>query len=183
MRKVVWSVTMTVVLATAVVVAGGAGWRGAQADEHHVVGGDRGWEVSNDIASWSSGRTFTVGDFVWFTYSAAEESIVELGSLEEYISCDLSNPIRLYTDGLDQIALEGEGTRYFTSGKLESCKNGLKLPVTVRSREKRHSQRDDANSSPLLLHADGPAAPSSSTRLNGLLPSLLIGLFLLAIWF
>ena len=34
----------------------------AEAQVHHVVGGDRGWDVSYDIASWASGKTFRVGD-------------------------------------------------------------------------------------------------------------------------
>ena len=38
----------------------GVKWAGAQV--HHVVGGDRGWDPSTDVASWSSGRSFRVGD-------------------------------------------------------------------------------------------------------------------------
>jgi hypothetical protein len=66
-----------------------------------------------------------------FAYSAAQESVAELKSKEEYESCDMSNPIRTYTDGLDGISLEGEGIRYFASYSPESCKNGLKLHVEV----------------------------------------------------
>ncbi|TQD98765.1 hypothetical protein C1H46_015674 [Malus baccata] len=32
------------------------------AQVHHVVGGDRGWDPSSDLASWSSGKTFRAGD-------------------------------------------------------------------------------------------------------------------------
>jgi len=32
------------------------------AQVHHVVGGDRGWHPYSDIGSWSSARTFRVGD-------------------------------------------------------------------------------------------------------------------------
>lgn len=66
-----------------------------------------------------------------FAYSAAEESLMELQSKEEYESCDLSNPIRMYVNGLDRVSLDGEGTRYFSSGKLENCRKGLKLHVDV----------------------------------------------------
>ena len=48
-----------------------------------------------------------------FTYSAGLESIVEVKQQDEYLSCDISNPIRMYTDGLDSISLDGEGIRYF----------------------------------------------------------------------
>ncbi|VFQ58996.1 unnamed protein product [Cuscuta campestris] len=168
-------------LAVAAIMGGGRWWSGVAAEEHrHVVGGDRGWEVSNDIASWSSGRTFTVGDSLWITYSAAQENVVELGSREEYISCDLSNPIKMYTDGLDQIPLEGEGTRYFASGNPESCKNGLKFPVIVLPQTTTYTHKRDP---PLVLRADGPTAPSSSTRLNGHVPCLFTTLLALVMFF
>lgn len=67
-----------------------------------------------------------------FSYSAGDESIVELGSKEEFDNCDLSKPIRLYTDGLNKVALQEEGSRFFTSGRPESCSGGLKLHVNVR---------------------------------------------------
>lgn len=47
------------VVIVSVAIAGGE-WVGAQV--HHVVGGDRGWDPSTDIASWSSARIFSVGD-------------------------------------------------------------------------------------------------------------------------
>ncbi|KAK9151479.1 hypothetical protein Syun_009788 [Stephania yunnanensis] len=98
---------------------------------HHVVGEDRGWDSSSDIASWSYDRLFMVGDDVWFAYSAAEEMIAELKSKEEFESCDVSNPIRTYADGLNIVPLVDEGHRYFASSKAEKCKNGLKLHVDV----------------------------------------------------
>uniref|UniRef100_A0A1D1XS13 Early nodulin-like protein 2 n=1 Tax=Anthurium amnicola TaxID=1678845 RepID=A0A1D1XS13_9ARAE len=110
---------------------------------HHVVGGDRGWDAASNIAEWSAGEVFRVGDSIWFTYSAAEESIAELGSREEFDGCDLSNPIRMYTDGLNEVALEGQGPRYFASGRPESCRAGLKLHVAAL---------------PPLERAEGPAA-------------------------
>lgn len=33
-----------------------------EAQVHHVVGGDVGWDPSTDIASWSAGKIFMVGD-------------------------------------------------------------------------------------------------------------------------
>ncbi|XP_064961103.1 blue copper protein 1a [Musa acuminata AAA Group] len=97
----------------------------------HIVGDDHGWDVSSDVAAWTIDRVFRVGDNIWFAYSAAEESLMELQSKEEYESCDLSNPIRMYVNGLDKVSLDGEGTRYFSSGKLENCRKGLKLHVDV----------------------------------------------------
>lgn len=57
---------------------------------------------------------------------------MELKSKDEYESCDIGNPIRMYTDGLDSVSLDREGIRYFASSKPESCKNGLKLHIDVQ---------------------------------------------------
>uniref|UniRef100_A0A5B7A0F5 Putative Copper binding protein 9 n=1 Tax=Davidia involucrata TaxID=16924 RepID=A0A5B7A0F5_DAVIN len=143
-----------------ILVAIGGKWVGAQV--HHVVGGDRGWDPSSDVGSWSSGRIFRVGDKIWFAYSAAQESILELGSVEEYLSCDLSNPIRMYTEGLDRVALDGEGVRYFASGKHESCKNGLKLHVDVQPRPDAQKQHEIQK----VPVAAGPTTPSASSHLT-----------------
>jgi hypothetical protein len=124
---------------------------------HHVVGGQVGWHPQVNLASWSSGRLFTVGDKLWFSYSPAHESVVELQTLEEYLSCDLTNPIRMYTDGMSKVPLEEVKIRYFASGSLESCKNGLKLHMEV-------------------LPAIGPTPSKASTIINGLSLMSLIGL-------
>ncbi|PSR98395.1 Uclacyanin 1 like [Actinidia chinensis var. chinensis] len=148
-------------VAVVVVVVGLAGrWAGAQV--HHVVGADRGWDPSSDLASWSSARIFTVGDKIWFTYSAAQDKIVEVKSKEEYEACDVSNPIRMYTNGLDSVSLEEERIRYFASGKPENCKNGLKLHVDVQPlAQANHDQHRTVVGSALAV-ADGPTSPASA---------------------
>ncbi|CAH9058958.1 unnamed protein product [Cuscuta europaea] len=134
---------------------------GVEAQEHYVVGGDRGWETSNFVHYnylSSSPRIFRVGDVIWFTYSAAQDNIVEVGSLEEYESCDLTNPIRMYTDGLNKISLDEEGIRYFTSGNIENCRNGLKLPVNVQPRDSKlaHSPSMGGENAPTPALATSP---------------------------
>ncbi|KAK8551663.1 hypothetical protein V6N13_120111 [Hibiscus sabdariffa] len=64
-----------------VVMAATFGEEMVGAQMHHVVGGDRGWDPSSDVASWSSSRSFSVGDKIWFAYSAVEESIDELNAM------------------------------------------------------------------------------------------------------
>ncbi|XP_078165863.1 mavicyanin-like [Carex rostrata] len=100
-------------------------------NKHHVVGGDQGWDTSTDVASWSANKNFHVGDTIWFTYAAPLEGVMELKTKGELESCETSNPIKMYTEGLNQVTLEGEGSRYFTSINPESCKKGLKLHVKV----------------------------------------------------
>jgi len=140
---------------------------------HHLVGDDRGWDVSNDVNSWASGKVFRVGDNVWFSYSAAQEKVAELGSKEEYETCDISNPIKMYTDGLNSVRLDGEGSRYFVSGMPESCKNGLKLHVNVLPPQQQQQQQLAESKIPTstkAVLAGSPTYPPSAT------PELPIGL-------
>lgn len=74
-----------------------------------------------------------------FAYSREKDSIVELGSRMEFESCDIKNPIRMYTSGFDKVVLEGEGARFFVSSKFDNCRNGLKLHVNVMP----HNQDDN----------------------------------------
>ncbi|OMO64772.1 Plastocyanin-like protein [Corchorus olitorius] len=162
-----------------VVMAASLGGKGVGAQVHHVVGGDRGWDPSSDVASWSSGRSFAVGDKIWFAYSAAEESIIELNTKDEYESCDVSNPIRMYTDGLSGIPLDGEGTRYFVSSKPDKCKNGLKLHVEVMPfRSPAETQKPKHSVSVMAAAAapTTPSPPSGSLHLHASLVLLLVGL-------
>ncbi|KAL2341356.1 hypothetical protein Fmac_009296 [Flemingia macrophylla] len=132
----------------------------AAAEVHHVIGGDRGWDPTSDLVSWSSGRVFRVGDQIWFTYSVAEGLVAELKSKEEYEACDVRNPIKMYTEGLHTVPLEREGIRYFVSSDTKNCKNGLKLHVQVLPKE--------TNSSPTLkLEAPAPTTPSSGSSRFG----------------
>ncbi|KVH96766.1 mavicyanin-like [Cynara cardunculus var. scolymus] len=134
---------------------------------HHVVSGDRPSDTSTDVGPWSSGRIFRVGDSLLFRYFSPHEIIVELASMEEYYSCDLTNPIKMYTDHVNEVPLEKEGIRYFASGSYDKCKNGLKLPVQVKPRE---------------VPAMGPS-PSSATHLNGLSALIFIGLFIYGLYY
>ncbi|GMH05262.1 hypothetical protein Nepgr_007102 [Nepenthes gracilis] len=157
---------LLLVMATAAFYSPFFGGKSAEAQVHHVVGDDRGWDSSSDVASWAAGRVFRVGDFLWFTYSAALESIVELSSKEEFESCTVSNPTRMYTDGLDKITLDGEGIRYFASGNPESCAKGLKLPVDVLP--KSTAEIKGLPSAKNALFAAAPVTPpSDSTRISG----------------
>ncbi|KDP40451.1 hypothetical protein JCGZ_03951 [Jatropha curcas] len=168
------------VVALAILLVGLCGkWVGAEV--HHVVGGDRGWDPSTDVGSWSSGRTFRVGDKIWFTYSMVHGNIAELKTKEEYESCDVTNPIRMYTDGLDNILLEEEGIRYFVSSNSKSCKKGLKLHVEVMpQRTHDHdpdSQKVSTSEGSASTFADGPT-PSGTANLGASYVFLVAGFWL-----
>ena len=100
---------------------------------------------------------------------------MELRSIEEYISCDLSNPLSILTDGLNKIPLEKQGFRYFTSGNTESCQNGLKLHVEVNSQDKyKLTTVGSSEDGYKMVAASGPS-PSISAHDNEFCFVLLIG--------
>ncbi|XP_008811152.2 uclacyanin 1-like [Phoenix dactylifera] len=163
-RVVVAIATGVVVLATLGNGGGGIRTCGATQGVHHVVGGDPGWDAATDIAASPVNRIFRVGDRIWFAYSAAEESITELRSREEFESCDLRNPIKMFTEGLTKVSLDVEGSRYFTSSNPNNCKNGLKLHVEVQPQaaaQKEKKMEDVARAA-----AEGPK-PSGSNCYQG----------------
>uniref|UniRef100_A0A0E0K4J3 Phytocyanin domain-containing protein n=1 Tax=Oryza punctata TaxID=4537 RepID=A0A0E0K4J3_ORYPU len=114
-----------------VVAAGAAAASGVR--RHHVVGGDPGWAVASDVLAWSADRLFTVGDTLWFAYSAEDGGVAEVGGEAEFESCDGGSPVRMYTEGLSRVDLDGEGSRYFVSADPGKCGGGLKLRVDVRA--------------------------------------------------
>ncbi|KAK7303370.1 hypothetical protein RJT34_14274 [Clitoria ternatea] len=131
----------------------GGKWVEVEAEVHHVVGGDRGWDPASDLVSWSSGRVFRVGDQIWLTYSVAQGLVGEVKSREEYEACDVRKPIKMYTQGLHSIPLESEGMRYFVSTDPDNCKNGLKLHLQVLPNHP---------TTHTTLEAAAPATPSAS---------------------
>ncbi|CAL5183975.1 unnamed protein product [Lathyrus oleraceus] len=158
--KIGGGIIVAVVAAVALAAAMSMSIDVAAAEVNHVVGGDHGWDPTSDILYWSSDRIFRVGDQIWFTYSAAQGLIAELKSREEYESCNMSNPIMMYTEGLHTVPLEKEGMRYFVSTDSQNCKNGLKLHVEVQPKDSGSRALPVAQT----VVADGPAAPSGSAR-------------------
>ncbi|KAF8108178.1 hypothetical protein N665_0114s0067 [Sinapis alba] len=98
----------------------------------HVIGGSEGWEQSVDFDSWSSDKSFKVGDQLVFKYSGLH-SVVELGSETAYKSCDLGTPVNSLSSGNDVVKLSKTGTRYFACGTPGHCQSGMKVKVNVVS--------------------------------------------------
>jgi hypothetical protein len=53
---------MAILALVIISVSLGGKWVGVEAQMHHVVGGDRGWDRSSDVSSWPSDRIFRIGD-------------------------------------------------------------------------------------------------------------------------
>lgn len=99
----------------------------------------------------------------------------------EYESCDVSNPIRMYTDGLDSVPLEEQGIRYFVSSREESCKSGLKLHVEVQPQGAPDAPKIATSEEAVLAAADGPVTPSAADRIGGIAALASAGLWLLVL--
>ncbi|XP_057537454.1 umecyanin-like [Amaranthus tricolor] len=157
------SLTLMIVVAIVFVYGG----KQVDGQVHHVVGQDSGWDAASDIASWAAGRTFLLGDFLWFGYSSGlhNDYVVELKTKEEFESCDVSNPIKMYINGVDKISFEEEGIRYFASANPDKCKKGLKFPVETKSKSTAEIQSSSSMKTTLALEPTAPS--SSSTKFSG----------------
>lgn len=117
----------------------------------YPVGGSQGWDLSTDLSTWESGKTFKVGDTLSFKYTAGLHSVVELGSEKDYSACNIGNPVNSLSGGSNVVKLNKAGTRYFACGTPGHCSGGMKIKIKVVA----------AGTSP--TPSSTPSSPSSST--------------------
>lgn len=152
----------------------------------HLVGEDKGWVPHSNFDGWASGKIFQVGDNLWFAYASGEQSVLELKSREEWEACDFSNPIRLYKGGVDSVPLVDVGSRFFTSGRVEDCRNGMKLHINVDAAgSSSETKSKSKSSSPLLGQIKNVAAqaPASGSPAKSHFSPLPIFSFVLMVLF
>ncbi|GFY85871.1 hypothetical protein Acr_04g0006090 [Actinidia rufa] len=82
----------------------------------YTVGESSGWAVGMDYSTWTSGKTFTVGD----TLCASD-----------YSTCTVGNAIKTDSSGATNFPLKTAGTYYFICGVPGHCGSGMKVAVTV----------------------------------------------------
>ncbi|XP_038886618.1 blue copper protein-like [Benincasa hispida] len=95
----------------------------------YTVGDTAGWSTGVDYNSWTSGKTFVVGDILMFNYGGGHT--VDEVSGSDYNSCTAGNSISSDSSGATAITLKKPGTHYFICGALGHCSNGMKLAVTA----------------------------------------------------
>ncbi|XP_022132018.1 blue copper protein-like [Momordica charantia] len=130
----------------------------------YTIGDAAGWASGVDYTSWTSGKTFTVGDSLKFNYGGGHT--VDEVSASDYNSCTAGNSISSDSTGSTTIALNKPGTHYFICGAFGHCGNGMKLAVPVTAA--------DAGATPSATPAptgdgNGDGAPPSTapTPLEG----------------
>ncbi|RVW95285.1 Uclacyanin-3 [Vitis vinifera] len=134
--------------------------------ENHTVGGSSGWDTGVDYSTWASGETFTVGDYLVFTYGSTHS--VDEVSKSSYDSCATSNPTKSYTGGSNTIALTTAGSLYFLCPTTGHCSQGMKLAITV---EANSSSTPPATSSPPSNSSSPSPSPSPTTSPSSPSPS------------
>ncbi|KAL3504792.1 hypothetical protein ACH5RR_034633 [Cinchona calisaya] len=96
----------------------------------YTVGDSAGWALGADYTSWTSGKTFTVGDSLVFKYTGSSHTVDEV-TANDYNTCSVGNSISSDSTGSTTIALKTPGPHYFICGVVGHCGGGMKLSVTV----------------------------------------------------
>ncbi|KAG9450727.1 hypothetical protein H6P81_010692 [Aristolochia fimbriata] len=96
----------------------------------YTVGESNGWSTGVDYSTWTSDKTFAVGDTLVFKYGGGFHTVDEVGSTD-YASCTTGNALTSDTTGSTSITLKTAGTHYFICGTPGHCGQGMKLAVTV----------------------------------------------------
>ncbi|KAJ9166534.1 hypothetical protein P3X46_021274 [Hevea brasiliensis] len=97
----------------------------------YTVGDSTGWTMGTDYSTWTSGKTFTVGDSLVFNYGGGHT--VDEVSASDYNTCTVGNAITSDNSGATTIALKTAGTHYYICGVIGHCGSGMKIAVTVKA--------------------------------------------------
>ncbi|KAI3758270.1 hypothetical protein L6452_05827 [Arctium lappa] len=127
----------------------------------YTVGDSAGWSLGVDYTTWTSGKTFKVGDTLSFNYGSSH-SVDEVSS-GDYGSCTAGNAIASYTSGPTTIALNTTGTHYFICGVAGHCSGGMKLSVSVTTGGGGGGGGGGASSAPSGTAKPTPTPPTSTS--------------------
>ncbi|XP_009373387.1 blue copper protein [Pyrus x bretschneideri] len=97
----------------------------------YTVGDSSGWASGVDYTTWTSGKTFKVGDSLVFNYGSGHT--VDEVTASDYKTCTLGNSITSDSSGATTITLKTAGTHNYICATIGHCGMGMKLSVTVGS--------------------------------------------------
>ncbi|KAF8394558.1 hypothetical protein HHK36_020769 [Tetracentron sinense] len=148
----------------------------------HVVGGSQGWDLSTDLSTWASGRTFKVGDqlvnfflLAVFKYTTGLHSVVEFAGESDYKNCNIGSVVDSKNGGNNAIKLSKPGTRYFACGSSGHCGGGMKLKIKTVAADGSSSPTTPSSSSTPTSTAAATAI-QSYTSFVVIVVSITIGL-------
>ncbi|XP_050219828.1 early nodulin-like protein 13 [Mercurialis annua] len=135
----------------------------SEAKDILIGGKSDAWKVpsseADSLNKWAESSRFRIDDSLVWKYDGQKDSVLEV-SKEDYLSCNVSNPIAEYKNGNTKVKLERAGPYYFISGAEGHCVKGQKMIVTVLS--PRHRRFTGIAPAPSPAEIDGPAVPPTS---------------------
>ncbi|CAJ2675084.1 unnamed protein product [Trifolium pratense] len=137
------------------------------------------WKIpseSDSLNKWAQSVRFQIGDHLIWKYEAGKDSVLQV-TKEDYVSCNISNPIKQYNDGNTKVRFDHSGPYYYISGEKGHCEKGQKLTIVVMSPRGGKSPTPGAAISPAVAPspaevagpgpAVAPAPTSAATVLHG----------------
>ncbi|XP_057794153.1 blue copper protein-like [Salvia miltiorrhiza] len=95
----------------------------------YTVGDSSGWSIGADYATWTTDKTFSVGDTLAFNYPPGHT--VDEVSASDYKTCTIGNAIASDSSGATSVSLKTAGPHYYICGVPGHCGGGMKLAITV----------------------------------------------------
>ncbi|EMS47867.1 Blue copper protein [Triticum urartu] len=89
-----------------------------------------GGQTGLDYTTWTSDKTFAVGDTLVFNYTSKAHTVTEVNK-SGYDACSGGNSLSNDDSGATTITLTTPGVHYFICDVAGHCAGGMKLAVTV----------------------------------------------------
>lgn len=99
----------------------------------YEVGDSNGWTTTVGLdyyKTWSSSKTFYVGDVLIFQHNKTFHNVMEV-SFQDFESCNPNSPLTTYHCQYEPVILNRTGHYYFICGVPGHCESGQKLDVLV----------------------------------------------------
>jgi|UniRef100_A0A2N9GJ75 hypothetical protein len=143
----------------------------------HIVGDSTGWSQGVDYSTWATGKTFTVGDTLLFTYTTTHK--VDIVNQADYNNCNSGNAIQSYQDGNTTIPLSSAGTTYYICPTAGHCAGGMKLSVNVVAASTAPSGTPPTT--PSTTVSPPPPPPSGAASISCNMNNLMFGFLLVLV--
>lgn len=142
-----------------------------------TVGDSHGWNLAVNYSQWLQGKTFKLGDVLFFSYNQSKHSVLEVSEADQ-ATCTTADPIASYTSGNTSITLGNASTHYYICGIPGHCLDGMTLVIKISNGSTPAPIPAPApsfstpNSSPESSFTPSPASQSPGTPAGSLPPLL-----------
>ncbi|CAA7033442.1 unnamed protein product [Microthlaspi erraticum] len=140
----------------------------ARAASFYEVGDTNGWTTAMGVdyyKTWSSSKTFYVGDSLIFQYDKGLHNVLEVSS-KDYESCNPNSALATYESQYELVILNRTGHYYFICGLPGHCESGQKLDVLVMPASLQNTPTVQPNNSSPSSNPNPNPSPSSNPNPN-----------------